>query len=36
MIEVSSEQIDFEELQSKIKDYALEKEWLKIQERMVP
>jgi len=34
MIEVSSEQIDFEELQSKIKDYALEKEWLKIQERI--
>jgi hypothetical protein len=36
MIEVSSEQIDFEELQRKIKDCALEKEWLKIQERMVP
>ena len=36
MIEVSSEQIDFEELQSKIKDYALEKEWLKIQERIAP
>ena len=36
MIEVSSEQIDFEELQSKIKDYALGKEWLKIQERMAP
>ena len=36
MIEVSSEQIDFGELQSKIKDYALEKEWLKVQERTVP
>ena len=36
MIEVSSDQIDFEELQSKIKTYALEKEWLKIPESMVP
>jgi hypothetical protein len=34
MIEVSSQQIDFEELQSKVKSCALEKEWLKIQERM--
>ncbi len=34
MIEVSSEQIDLEELQSKVEDYALEKEWQRVQERM--
>jgi hypothetical protein len=31
MIEISSEHINFEQLQNKIKDYALEREWQKGQ-----
>jgi hypothetical protein len=31
MVEISSELINFEQLQNKIKDYALEKEWQKVQ-----
>ncbi len=31
MVEISSEHIDFGQLQNRIKDYALEKEWQKIQ-----
>jgi hypothetical protein len=31
MVEISSEQINFKQLQNKIKDYALEKEWEKVQ-----
>jgi len=31
MIEISSEHINFEQLQNKIKDYALEREWQKVQ-----
>jgi hypothetical protein len=34
MIELSSYQINFEELQNRIKDGALEKEWQRVQERM--
>jgi len=31
MVEISSEHINFEQLQNKIRDYALEKEWQKAQ-----
>jgi hypothetical protein len=31
MIEISSAQINFDELQNKIKDYSLEKEWREVQ-----
>ena len=34
MIELSSDQINFEELQNRIKEGALEKEWQRVQERM--
>ena len=34
MIEMSSEQINFEELQNKIKENALEKEWQTVQKRI--
>jgi hypothetical protein len=34
MVEISSEHINFEQLQNKIKDYALEKEWQKVQKIM--
>jgi hypothetical protein len=34
MIELSSDQINFEELQNRIKEDALEKEWQRVQERM--
>jgi len=31
MVEISPEHINFEQLQNKIKDYALEREWQKAQ-----
>jgi len=31
MVEISSEHINFQQLQNKIRDYALEKEWQKAQ-----
>jgi hypothetical protein len=34
MIEISSEQIDFEELRDKIKGFRLEKEWKKAQKML--
>lgn len=34
MIEMSSEQINFEELQNKIEENALEKEWQTAQKRI--
>lgn len=34
MIELSSDQINYEELQNRIKEGALEKEWQRVQERM--
>jgi hypothetical protein len=34
MIELSSDQINFEELHNRIEEGALEKEWQRVQERM--